>query len=101
MAMNRETKRMLQRQGSVDADGSPTRQKRQTSAPRPQEKEKRTSPGQFIREVRSELRKVAWPTRGEVVNYSLIVLVAIVIVTAYVAGLDFVFGEFVLNIFDE
>ncbi len=101
MAMNRETKRMLQRQGSVAADGTPTRERRQPSAPRPQEKEKRTSPGQFVREVRTELRKVAWPTRQEVANYSLIVFVAVVLVTAFVAGLDFVFGEFVLNLFDE
>ncbi|CAN5194322.1 hypothetical protein BH18ACT4_BH18ACT4_11960 [soil metagenome] len=101
MAMNRETKRMLQRQGSVAADGTPTRERRKPPAPRPQEKEKRTPPGQFLREVRAEMRKVAWPTRSEVINYSIIVFVAVVILTAFVAGLDFVFSEFVLRLFNE
>jgi preprotein translocase subunit SecE len=101
MAMNRETKRMLQRQGAVAADGTPTRQRRQPVQPRPQEKEKRTSPAQFLREVRGELRKVAWPTRSEVVNYSIIVLVAVVILTSLIAALDWVFSEFVLKLFNE
>ncbi|MGH2686695.1 MAG: preprotein translocase subunit SecE, partial [Actinomycetota bacterium] len=60
----------------------------------------RTTPPQFIREVRGEMRKVAWPTRSEVVNYSIIVLVAVVILTALIAGLDWVFGEAVLSLFD-
>jgi preprotein translocase subunit SecE len=102
MAMNRETKRLLQRQGSLDAEGEPTRQRRQPpAAPRPQEKEKRTSPRQFIREVRGELRKVAWPTRSEVTNYSIIVLFAVVILTAFIAGLDFGIGKFVLALFND
>src|SRR4051795_5728644 len=99
MAMNRETKRMLQRQGALDEDGAPKAQRRPQPTPRPQEKEQRTSARQFVKEVRSEMRKVAWPTRSEVVNYSVIVLVAVVILTAFVAGLDWVFGEFVLKLF--
>ena len=101
MAMNRETKRLLQRQGAVDAEGNVTRQRRQPPAPRTQEKEKRTPPRQFLKEVRGELRKVAWPTRAEVVNYSIIVLVTVVILTAFVALLDWAFSEFVLALFDE
>jgi preprotein translocase subunit SecE len=50
--------------------------------------------------VRGEMRKVAWPTRSEVVNYSIIVLVAVVILTALIAGLDWLFGEAVLTLFD-
>ncbi len=106
MAMNREMKRMLQRQGSVGADGEPTRQRRQpTPKVRPTEKEqrqpivKRTST--FLREVRGELRKVAWPTRSEVINYSIIVLIAVVILTSFVAALDWVAGEFVLKLFNQ
>ena len=33
MSMNREQKRMLQRQGEVDADGEPIRQRRQQQRP--------------------------------------------------------------------
>ena len=77
--------RMLQRQGQLGADGEPQARKRSAAppAPRPQ-KEQRTGPAQFIREVRGELRKVAWPTRPEVINYSIIVLVTVVLLTAYV-----------------
>ena len=56
---------------------------------------------QFVREVRGELRKVAWPTRPEVINYSIIVLVAVVVLTAYVAVLDYGFGEVLLKLFER
>jgi preprotein translocase subunit SecE len=100
MAMNREQKRMLQRQGEVGPDGAPIAKRRPQTAPRPQPKEERTSPRAFVKEVRGEMRKVAWPTRSEVVNYSIIVLVAVVILTALIAGLDWLFGEAVLTLFD-
>jgi preprotein translocase subunit SecE len=100
MAMNRQTKRMLQRQGQLDAEGQPAARKR--PAPQaPRAEEGRTTPAQFVREVRGELRKVAWPTRSEVVNYSIIVLVAVVILTAYIASLDFAFGEAILKLFER
>ena len=100
MAMNRQQKRMLQRQGQLGADGEPQARKR-AAPPAPRPKEERTSPVQFVREVRGELRKVAWPTRPEVVNYSIIVLVAVVLLTAYVAALDYGFGEVLLKLFER
>ncbi len=100
MAMNRQQKRMLQRQGQLGADGEPQARKR-TAPPAPRPKDERTSPVQFVREVRGELRKVAWPTRPEVVNYSIIVLVAVVVLTAYVAVLDYVFGDLILRLFSR
>jgi preprotein translocase subunit SecE len=101
MAMNRETKRMLQRQGQLDAEGNPRAQRRQQQQPTPAQREKRLSPGEYVREVRAELRKVAWPTRPEVINYSIIVFVAVVVLTAFVGFLDYGFGEFVLRLFDD
>ena len=99
MAMNRETKRMLQRQGQVDAEGNPARAKAQPrKQPNPQEA--RTSPAQFVREVRGELRKVAWPTKQEVVKYSTVVLLTVVLLTLFIFGLDYAFGEAVLFLFD-
>jgi preprotein translocase subunit SecE len=100
MAMNRQQKRMLQRQGQLGTDGEPVARKR-TAPPAPRPTSERTSPGQFLREVRGELRKVAWPTRAEVVNYSIIVLVALVVLTAYVAALDYGFGELLLKLFER
>ena len=63
--------------------------------------EENLRPVQFIREVRGELRKVAWPTRPEVVNYSIIVLIAVVLLTAYVALLDYGVGDVLLKLFER
>ena len=63
-------------------------------------KEERTPPRQFIREVRAELRKVAWPSKEEVKNYSIIVLATVVVFTAFVSSLDFGFGKLALWLFN-
>jgi len=77
----------------------PVAQKRQRQAPPPQKnRDQRVGPVQFFREVRGELRKVAWPTRAEVINYSIVVLVTVVMLTALIFGLDYVFGEGVLRL---
>jgi preprotein translocase subunit SecE len=92
---------MLQRQGQLGEDGAPKAQRRQQQQPSPKEREKRTKPVEFLREVRAELRKVAWPTRAEVTNYSIIVFVAVVILTVFVGFLDYGFGQFVLRLFND
>ena len=97
MSMNREQKRMMQRQGEVDADGEPIRQRRQQQN-RPTEE--RAGCTQFVREVRAELRKVAWPSRSETGNYTAVVIITILVITAIVAGLDWVFSQSVLELFD-
>jgi preprotein translocase subunit SecE len=99
MAMNRETKRMLQRQGALGADGEPKATRKAPPAPRP--KEKRTPPRQFVHEVRAELRKVAWPSREEVINYSIIVFITIIVLTGAIAALDYGMSKLVLWMFDS
>lgn len=49
----------------------------------------------FMREVRVELGKVSWPSRRDLMQSTLVVLVAVLIATAYVAGLDAAFNEVV------
>lgn len=95
MAMNRETKRLLQRQGQLKEDGTPTASRRQTpaaNAPR----EPRTKPRQFVREVNAELRKVAWPTRNETINLSIVVFIFLVLLTILIFGFDWVFSKSVM-----
>lgn len=53
----------------------------------------------FLREVRAELKKVAWPSRSEVFTYTVVVLVSVTFVTLLVFGLDFGFGKAVLTWF--
>ena len=85
--LNREQKRQLRRQGALDERGNPTRAPRQPNA------RERVTPAQYLREVRDELRKVAWPNRREVARYSVIVMVMVVLYTAYVGVLDLGLGE--------
>ncbi len=89
---------MAQRQGEIDEEGAPVATRRQ-QAQIP--KGERSTPGQFVKEVRGELRRVHWPSRGEVVNYSIVTLVVIVLLTAFIAGQDFGFAESILWLFGE
>lgn len=85
--LNREQKRSLRRMGALDEQGRPTRAQRTAST-----STGRVGPAQYLREVRDEMRKVAWPTRDEIVRYSIVVVITVVIYTAMVAGLDYGFG---------
>jgi preprotein translocase subunit SecE len=97
--MNRETKRRLQKQGQIDADGAPALKQR-PQAPRPAPRPgSRTKLPQFLREVRGELRKVAWPTRAEVQNYSMVVFITLVVIIALIFVLDLTFSKGVLFLF--
>ncbi len=89
--MNRETKRMMKRQGQIDDQGAPAAtpaEARRTPSPKPPGQ--RTTPGQYVRDVQDELRKVAWPTREETVSFSSIVSVGLVVLTALIFALNFV-----------
>ena len=46
------------------------------------------------------MRKVAWPKWPEVRRFSGIVLVTVIIITAYVGGLDSLFGVFSTWLYD-
>ena len=90
-------KRMMQRQGQLDPDGEPARREPTRPAPRPPKE--RIGATEYARQVRAELRKVAWPTRGEVINYSIIVLVPLLVLTALIFFLDYVFGKAIIFLF--
>ena len=53
----------------------------------------------FIRQVVNELKKVVTPTRKELVSYTGVVLIFVVIMMALVGGLDWVFSLAVNYIF--
>jgi preprotein translocase subunit SecE len=50
-------------------------------------------PIRFLREVYDELRKVVWPTGGELYRYTLIVLVTVVILATFIGGVDYLLAE--------
>jgi len=73
---------------------------RTESAPAPRSGGSRGGkPARFVRESISELRKVLWPSRNELVTYSIVVIVFVVIMVAVVAGLDIGFAKLVLQVF--
>ncbi|GAA4222549.1 preprotein translocase subunit SecE [Streptosporangium album] len=67
--------------------------------PSGEKKAKRTSPALFYRQVVAELRKVIWPTRKDLISYTTIVLIFVLVMVGIVAGLDAVLTEGVLRIF--
>jgi preprotein translocase subunit SecE len=96
--VNRETKRMMQRQGQ-DPDGEAPA-KRAATPPRRPPKRDPFRPGRFVREVRSELRQVAWPTRPEVINYTTVTFVTLVILIALIFLFNFAFSKGVFWLFN-
>jgi len=44
---------------------------------------------------------VSWPRRDEVVNYSIVVLVVLVLLTSAIGLLDWGFSEAILKLFDR
>ena len=72
-------------------------ERRKSGAPAASE---RTGPAQYMREVRAELRKVGWPTRSEVVSSTIIVLIAVAVMTSLIFGFDYGFAKLVLFLFD-
>ena len=94
--MNRQIKRAQRRQGTTPDRASAAASTRRAAAV---EKRKRTGARQFLKEVRQELKKVLWPTRQELVTYTIVVLVTVIVLTTYVFGLDVVFSKFVLQVF--
>ncbi|HEV8633421.1 MAG TPA: preprotein translocase subunit SecE [Chloroflexota bacterium] len=47
----------------------------------------------FFRDIRSELRKVVWPTREHAINLTMIVCAVSVAVGVFLGGLDLLFAE--------
>lgn len=93
--MNRQYKREMKKQ-----------EQKKKAAPRPTPKaagaptaRQRTKPRQFVREVVAELQKVAWPTRQEVVSYSIVVLVSSIVIAAIIFVLDYAFTKAILTLF--
>jgi preprotein translocase subunit SecE len=56
--------------------------------------------GQFVREVRQELKKVAWPTAQETTTFTVVVLIVTVVVTSLTFGFDFGVKKAVLIVLD-
>jgi preprotein translocase subunit SecE len=80
------------------ADAKPARTRTQQ---KPQAKGRSGKPaekrgfGKFLRDVRVEMGKVTWPTRKDLMQSTLVVLVAVAIAAVYTFALDEVFSQIV------
>ena len=52
----------------------------------------KTSPGEFIRQVRAEASKVVWPTRQETVRTAIFVAIMMTLLAVFFLGVDSLFG---------
>ena len=55
----------------------------------------KTSPGEFIRQVRSEASKVVWPTRSETLRTAMMVLIMAALLGIFFFGIDSAFSAVV------
>jgi preprotein translocase subunit SecE len=94
--VNRQTKRQMKRQGGE----TPAPSERRRPAPPPAHRERATAK-EFVRDVRGELKKVAWPTKAEVVTSTIVVLMAVIFMTVLIFGLDLGFSKAVLSLFEK
>ena len=92
-------KRSAQRRPQVETDDEVAL--RPTIAPPPRPGPDLSIPGrvvEFGREVRSELRQVAWPTRQEVANSASVVLIVLVLLVGLIFLLNYGFSHGVLDL---
>lgn len=52
----------------------------------------KTSPGEFIRQVQAEMRKVVWPTRQETTTTAIFVAILMTMLAVFFLGIDSLFG---------
>jgi preprotein translocase subunit SecE len=80
--------------------GTAVRERTKDGKPKSKKETRRTGIfgriGGFFREVVSELRKVIWPTRKELLTYTVIVIAFVTVMTAIVGVLDLGFGKAIL-----
>ena len=89
---------MERRQGAVDAGASATSARYQAAAKSAGAEKKLTIKG-YLNEVRSELRKVIWPKRAQVLNYSTVVLFTLILLVVVIFVLNFAFSKAVLFLY--
>ena len=88
--MNRELRRLQEKEEKR------SKQSRQQRAQQRMQRKERVSPRQFFREVRQELRRVAWPSRQELTTFTLVTVITTTVLTGIIFGMDFLFKESVL-----
>ena len=100
--MNREMRRMQEREERLQKKGDSGREKAQRRASALQAKAPTTERKSiwarfrtYLHEVRQEMRKVTWPTRDQMIAFTAVTVITSTILTFVVFGLDVAMKEFV------
>jgi preprotein translocase subunit SecE len=105
--MNREMRRMqereerLQKKGDTGRDKANRRAASMTKTAPAERKSLWARIREYLHEVRQELRKVTWPTREQMIAFTAVTVITSVVLTAVVFGLDIVMKEFVFWLVDR
>ena len=51
--------------------------------------------GRLSREMKAERKKVVWPTKKELINYTIVVFVTVVFMAALIGAVDAIFGKLI------
>ena len=86
-----EPKPVAQRSRARQAQVRPGMQPASTQTGRREPRQR----GRFVKESWGELQKVEWPSRAQVIQGTIVVLIACIIVGAYLYGADQLFKPFV------
>jgi preprotein translocase subunit SecE len=89
--MNRELRRLQEKEEKRARD-------RRGAQVQARKRRERVGIRQFVGEVRTELKRVAWPSRREVTTFTLVTLITSAFVTAYTFGLDLTLKRAVLEL---
>ena len=97
--MNREMRRL-------QAKEEERAKKRRSAAPRSKKNPKEEKLNffqrirKYLKEVRSELKKVNWPSQEELRTYTIVVFGVTTVLTLLVFGMDWVFNSLVTTVLD-
>ena len=88
-----ENEKMEQGQGSASASEKADKAKKDKKP----EKQKKPSIfariGKWFKEMKSELKKVQWPTRKQTINNTLIVIACVIVVGVFIWIFDYIAGS--------
>jgi preprotein translocase subunit SecE len=52
----------------------------------------------FLRNVRAEVKKVSWPSQSEVITMTILILGMVILLSAYIGGVDLVYRQIIQQI---
>lgn len=92
--LNRELRRTQERsKQSAQKQRQAAQRKKATEKKKAEKKGPWKTVVQFLRDVRIEMKKVIWPSRQEVINYTTVVLITVTVVTTFILVLDLVLSK--------